>query len=53
MNAYELYNNKYNPILCKIVISGQSGTDCLGCGRGPDAARCGPPIDQNAPFCHG
>ena len=34
----------------KLVICGQSGPICLGCERGPDAARCGPPNDQNAPF---
>ena len=32
----------------KIVISEQNDPICQGCGRGPDAARCGPPNDQKA-----
>ena len=32
----------------KIVISEQNDPICQGCGRGPDAARCGPPNGQMA-----
>ena len=33
-----------------LIISDQTDPYCQGCGRGPDAARCGPPDDPNASF---